>query len=189
MPTVWLDRDEAVNGDLPPVCMRCGAEATTIRKQTLSWCPSWVIVLIFIGVLIWIIVAAILTKRMTLRAPMCERHAGHWSRFKLFVYGGLLGAVAVLIGGIILHGETDQTAKAVAGWVVGAGVVCFLIVLFTGAVWQTTLIRAVEITDRDMKVRGVCEEFKLALREQRRAEREVEADEPPRKRRPKYDDD
>src|SRR5579883_2552105 len=110
MPTVWLDRDEAVYGDLPPVCMRCGADATTTRGQTLSWCPSWVIVLIFTGLLPWAVVSMLLTKRMKIKAPMCDRHAGHWFRYKLFLGLGLAGAFLLIVGGFVLlaAGDRDQ---------------------------------------------------------------------------------
>src|SRR5262245_61469435 len=34
MPALWLDRYECRDGELPPVCMVCGAEATTTIRQT-----------------------------------------------------------------------------------------------------------------------------------------------------------
>jgi hypothetical protein len=58
----------------------------------------------------------------------------------------------------------------------------FLICLFVAAFWQISLIRAIEITDDDMRLAGVSEEFKLALREQRRELRDAEADDRPRRK-------
>src|SRR5262249_9663675 len=69
MATVRLERDEVDNDSLPDVCMVCGAEATLRKRKSFSWHPPWVILLILISLWPYIIVALILTKRMTVRAP------------------------------------------------------------------------------------------------------------------------
>jgi len=188
MATVWLDRDESEYGDLPPVCMRCGEESTATKSRTFSWYPGWVNVLILVNLLVWAVVAMVMTKKMKVQAPMCDRHAGHWFRFNLFLYGGLIGMLAVIVAGVALMASDDPTLKDVAAAVLIAGGIGFLVVLIAGAIWQLTLIRALVITDDDMQLRGVSEEFKLALREQRRAERDAEEDERPRRKKRAADD-
>jgi hypothetical protein len=111
MPTVWLDRDEAETGDLPSVCIRCGEDATTTSRQHFSWYPGWVNVLILAGLLPWLIVALILTKKMKLNAPVCDRHAGHWFRFRLFAYGSTLGMLCVLIAGAAMLASADRDLR------------------------------------------------------------------------------
>jgi hypothetical protein len=182
MPTVWLDRDEAEYGDLPPVCMRCGDEATVTRDRNFSWYPQWVIVLLLAGLLPFLIVALLMTKRMRLKAPMCDRHAGHWFRFRLFAYGGLLGTIGLFFAGLFLLAANDRTLNDVAAGVMIVSGIGFLICLFVAAFWQMSLIRAIEITDDDMRLAGVSEEFKEAVREQRRAERETEEERRPRRK-------
>ena len=75
MATVRLYRDETEDFDLPAVCMKCGAPATTWKSKTFSWHPPWVYVLILIGLLPFAIVAMVLTKRRTILAPLCARTA------------------------------------------------------------------------------------------------------------------
>jgi hypothetical protein len=182
MPTVWIDRDEAVYGDLPPLCMRCGADATVTKSRVFSWHPGWVNLLILVNLLVWAVVAMVMTKKMKLKAPMCDRHAGHWFRFNLFLYGGLVGMLAVLCSAIPLFASNDPNLKDLGPVPLVVGGVGFLVVLIIAAVWQLNTIRAVEITEDDMKLKGVCEEFRQALREQRRAERDAEDDPRPRRR-------
>ena len=66
------------DGNLPMVCMRCGDPATVVKSKTLSWFPRWTFVLMLAHVLVFVIVAAILTRRARLQAPFCEQHQGHW---------------------------------------------------------------------------------------------------------------
>ena len=61
--------------DLPPVCMACGAPATVRKRKLFSWQPQWVPVLILVGLLPYIIVSLVLTKRQRVETPLCERHA------------------------------------------------------------------------------------------------------------------
>src|SRR3954447_19514028 len=102
MATVRLTWHEVSEGLLPPVCMKCGAPSTGHAKKTFSWHPPWVIVLILGGLLPWAIVAAILTKRMTVRAPMCPAHRSHWLGRAWFVWGGFIALLAVGFGAVIL---------------------------------------------------------------------------------------
>jgi hypothetical protein len=188
MPKVWLDRDEAEYGDLPSVCMRCGDEATVTKDRNFSWYPQWVIVLLLAGLLPFLIVALLMTKRMRLMAPMCDRHAGHWLRFRLFAFGGLVGIFGLVITGAFLLAANDRTLNDVGGGVMVFSGLAFLVWLFVAAFWQISLIRAIEITDDDMRLAGVSEEFREALREQRRAEREEEEDRR-RRRKKRVDED
>src|SRR5258708_14518335 len=62
MPQIRLDREDA-DGRLPMVCMRCGEPATVTRTRNMSWCPPWVGVLFLAGLIPYVIVAIIMTKR------------------------------------------------------------------------------------------------------------------------------
>src|SRR5262245_26714718 len=101
MARVRLHRGEVRQGGLPPVCMRCGADAELERKRQFSWNPSWVYLLILLGLLPFVIVALVLTKRMTVHAPLCRDHKNHWLTRNLIIYLGLL-PVALLGFGAIL---------------------------------------------------------------------------------------
>ena len=73
MAELRLNSREA-NGGLPPVCMRCGDRAHAEKMKLFTWYPPWVNVLLIFGVLPAAIAAFCLTKRMTVHAPLCERH-------------------------------------------------------------------------------------------------------------------
>jgi hypothetical protein len=65
MAEIRLDREEA-DGGLPDICMCCGEEATVTKTKKMSWCPPWVGVLFLAGLLPYIIVMLIMTKRARL---------------------------------------------------------------------------------------------------------------------------
>ena len=88
MASVRIGRYEAVEGLLPPVCMKCGAEALLFKKKTFSWHPSWVLLLLIAGLLPFLIVALVPTERMTVHAPLCDEHRYHWTWRGLFIWLG-----------------------------------------------------------------------------------------------------
>jgi hypothetical protein len=173
VPTVWLDRYECRDGELPPVCMVCGAEATTTSRQTFRWHPPWVLVLILAGVLIWAIVAIILTKTMTVYALVCDEHKGHWFKRKLIGWRlVLLGLAAFCVGFLMMALVNDPRFGDFAslGPLLGAAV--FFATLIAAVLVLRSAIRPTEITDDDIRLTGVSEGFVEALREQRREERD-----------------
>jgi len=209
MATVWLDESECTrDGNLPPVCLKCGADAHQTVRKSFSWCPGWVIVLILAGVLIWLIVAMILTKRMSVYAPLCDEHKGMFTRRALLTALLVvlsLGSLAVGIAvPIILEGPGGR-APDWAGFTILAGAGLMLVLLIAAAIVSKGGIGPNEITDRDIQLKGVHEYFVAALKAQRRAERDErdrrraerrddeededdEYDDRPRKRRSHYDD-
>jgi hypothetical protein len=61
---------------LPAVCVKCGAPADGKPvEKTFYWHPPWVYVLIFLGLLIYVIVALVMRKQMRVRVPFCRQHA------------------------------------------------------------------------------------------------------------------
>jgi hypothetical protein len=61
MAKIRIYRYEADAEDMPRVCMKCGEETDDIRPQTFAWMPAWVHVLLFVGLLPWLL-AALLTR-------------------------------------------------------------------------------------------------------------------------------
>jgi hypothetical protein len=79
---------------LPPVCVKCGAPADgTPVEKTFYWHPQWLYVLIFIGVLIYAIVALVMRKQMRLRVPLCRQHAER--RRGLLILAGILPVIGI----------------------------------------------------------------------------------------------
>lgn len=157
MAQITMTYAEASLGRSPRLCMRCGEKATTTREKVLSWKPSWVVVLIFLGLLPYLIAAALSTKKMRLVAPLCDRHANHWSLRTLIAGGGFLALMA-LVFITINAGPGKYTDSLWAVLLVG-----FLVWLFGIVGLNHTAIRPVDITERDMTVTGVSPAFAEAV--------------------------
>jgi hypothetical protein len=165
-------RDEAEGGHLPDVCMRCGAQAWSQRSKSFAWCPPWVAILILAGLLPYIIVAIVLTKRMTVRVPLCDEHKSHWSWRAWFVG---LGAVLLLVLGVaclVVLAALDNQRKQnfggsqsnpLGGILCAGTAVAGLVWLFAAAIIQQRAIRPSEITDDSITLVNVAPGFVEAV--------------------------
>jgi hypothetical protein len=188
-----LGRYEVERYNLPPVCARCGDKAVATPDKRFAWHPPWLAVLILLGLLgivLYVILANVLTKRMTVALPLCERHRQYWRNRKIFIYGGvlgvlLLGLLAAVIGAVLDSNRVTESGLLFA--VLSAGGL-FLLWLLCAAVLQTVTIRPNEITDRSIALAGLSEEFVAEVREDRRG-REDDEDDRPRARRRRHDDE
>jgi hypothetical protein len=170
MAAVRLGRYEVKRQLLPAVCMQCGAEATVHRRKTFSWYPPWVIVLLLFGLLPFVIVALILTKRMTVAVPLCDQHKGHWTWRAWFIWGGFVFFVVLGVAAIILLASQENRrggANEMAGWVCAATAGAGLIWLIVAAFVQSSSIRPSEITDTSITLFHVSPDFIDALKEER----------------------
>jgi hypothetical protein len=174
MAKIRLRRWEVEEYELPPVCARCGERAVVQPDKTFSWHPPWVLVFLFIGgLLIYVIVALILTKRMTVPLPFCRRHRNYWRNRAMFVYGGLFGLLLLTAGGVIASLALDPAGQgAVLGTVCVGAFLIFLVWLIAAAIMQTNGIRTNEITDRFIVLVGLSREFVDAVYDDRDAAEE-----------------
>jgi hypothetical protein len=174
MAKIRLRRWEVEEYELPPVCARCGERAVVQPDKTFSWHPSWVLVLLFVGGLpIYVIVALILTKRMTVPLPFCQRHRNYWRNRAIFVYGGLLGMFLLTAVGITASLALDPKGQgAMLGTVCIGAFLIFLVWLVAAAIMQTNGIRANEITDRFIVLVGLSRDFVDAVYDDRDAAEE-----------------
>jgi hypothetical protein len=159
MAIVRMSIPEAADGFLPETCMKCGARADHWVRKKLIWQPSWVWILLLGGLLPFLIVALILTKRATLIAPLCTAHRRHWVIRNTLAVVGLI----VLIGlGVLLflvaHGPRRRADNLTPFLVILllVGIFAWLVALIT---MRLTSIRPLEITDRDVILQGVAEQF------------------------------
>lgn len=196
MAQVRLDRDEA-SGSLPRVCMRCGADAVTVRQKNFSWHPQWISTLIIVGLLCFtplllagVILALVMTKRMRVHVPFCEAHRNYFLSRGVYIYGGLalffvLGAGALAL--VIAVNEPGNSAmQDASGYLcLGLGALGF-VWLISAAIVQNVMIRATEITDDSITLTKVSAEFEKALRDERRDEA-WDDERPPRPRRARQD--
>jgi hypothetical protein len=149
--------------------MRCGGPSTVVKTKKFSWYPSWVYLLILVHLLIFLIVALIMTKRMTVPVPLCDKHRRHFLWPTLLGVGALLLLLVTIFGGVILAGALEDALDRDARdtffvvWFVGGGAL-FLAVLITACVVQIRTIRPTQITDRDITLTNVAPEFVKGFR-------------------------
>jgi hypothetical protein len=172
MATLRLTRYEVKEDDLPEVCAKCGEPSVTAPAKKFSWHPSWVLVLILVHLLIYVIVALVLTKRMTVHLPFCERHRRYWFNRSLFIYGGLFGLLCLAGVGIVvavsLEGQADNALFVCVGIAL-----LFLVWLIAAAIVQSMSIRPTEITDDDITLTGLSRDFTDAVKDDRRERKEA----------------
>jgi hypothetical protein len=184
--------------DLPPVCMKCGAPATVLKKKKFSYCPSWVGVLILlglIGVVLYIVVASALTKRQTVETPLCERHQNYWWKYPLYMtlsFVGLIsfGVLAMIVMSFATQGNRNSDGGLV-GWTAGVTALSLVLLLIAAAIISSMRIRTTEITERYVRLAGVSPEFADAVEEDdyRQRSRFGRDDDYPREPRRQRDDD
>jgi hypothetical protein len=198
MAQAWLDRYECDrDGKLPPVCMKCGAEAEHYVKRTFSWYPPWVLATILAGVLPWMVLASVLTKKLTVYVPLCSEHRAYFSRRVLI--GGLIilaGVMLTIFGIYVSIIFVVQPNATNARFIPCCGTLfLFCMAMLVASIVMQSGIKAVGITDDDIKLNGVSEGFVEAVRddrrakEERRAERGDEDDRPRGRRRDDSDED
>jgi hypothetical protein len=193
MASVKLRNPDRYDDELPDLCMKCGERATAYWWKTFSWYPGWVVLLILVGVLPFIIVALILTKRMRVEVRFCDAHKNHWQKRNLIVFGSLFALIALGVFSLVLFnalGEKDLMGRTCIG-------LFFLSVawLITSLFVLASAIRPAVITERHITLVGVSRVFADAYYEedQRTFARDVERTVRERWRqdhgRPRLDDD
>jgi regulator of extracellular matrix RemA (YlzA/DUF370 family) len=153
MAEIRLSLREA-NGDLPEVCLVCGRESIVVKKKTFAWQPPWVWVTLLLGLLPFVVISLIVTKRATLQAPLCKDHRYHWDLRLLGIFLGFL----VVAGAVVLAVSFNQypwlwfiVAAVLLSWVVAA------------IISNATMVRPVLVTDRDIILKAVAPNFVDAM--------------------------
>jgi hypothetical protein len=104
-PTMWRDGDVLVlrNGAvLPPRCVKSNEPVDSTWRRKLSWHPQWVFFLILVHLLVYIVVAMIMTKRATFDFPISPPWRARRRNALLVGWGIALLAVATFVVGIML---------------------------------------------------------------------------------------
>lgn len=156
MAKIRIPRREAGGESFPRLCMKCGQEADCDVPQTFAWMPSWVHILILLGLLPWLICCLVTRKTMRVVAPMCARHAGHWRVRKLYVWLGLLFwiAYAITIGVV-----WDDLSEGATGPLMGVGIFGGLIWLVSAALFANSAVKASLIHERGAELVNVSRDF------------------------------
>src|SRR5262249_26175320 len=194
MAKLFLYREDTTRDALPELCMKCGQPAVDHIRRPFSWYPPWVGLTILIAWPVTLVLILVLTKKMTVDVPVCERHRGYWWKRQLLMF---LPMLVFLFLGILLAVAFDQMGeKDLVGLACLAFVLIGVVWLFVAAAIQTMMIRPTEITDDSITLKNVDESFVQAFehRERRRRRRDRDDDDDeydphPRPRRAPVDDE
>jgi len=144
-----------LGSDMPERCVSCNAPAQGAKlKRQLSWHPPAYYLLIFAGLLVYIIVAIIVAKKAVIHIGLCSRHR---SQRRLAIAYCCFGVMAGLI--LFFGGLADGN-----GWVAMVGIV----LLISGAVvgvWKGTIVSAAKMDREFVWVKGACEAYLAELPE------------------------
>jgi hypothetical protein len=182
MPQVTLSRTECERDLLPAVCVVCGESADVRKSRKFAWHTPLAYLGLLAGLLPFVIIALVLTKRMTVKVPLCQAHKNHWTWRSLVVLGSLLAIGALGIGVLVM--QANQQPGNDSTWMCLGGVLLLLVWLIAAAIIQSTAVRPTEITDRSIRLTKIHPAFIDALerdRDEDRAER--------RTRRKQYNDE
>jgi hypothetical protein len=114
---------------LPPFCVKCGRPSEPERlKKSFRWHPGWVYIFILIGILFYVILAAVLSKRMTLELPLCRQHLEKYRTLRIAAPALLLGSIAEMVGaGALLPGSYLSYGIGAGLLAFVAGIVCLVL--------------------------------------------------------------
>ena len=121
------------NAQLPSLCIKCGRpDDGNPLKKVFTWHTPWLFLLvIFPGVLIYIIVALIVQKKFDLAVPLCEVHKQKrrsllWAAALSFL-GGFPAAFLAMAIGVPTVGAMLLSAVLILSslvfWALGSGII------------------------------------------------------------------
>jgi hypothetical protein len=113
----------------PPYCLKCGRPAGPdfLRRQ-FSWHQSWIYAFLLIAILVYAILAAVLSKRMTLRLPLCAVHLQKYKTLRIASAVLLLGGVAEIVDAAAVLPRDYMAVGITAGALaLVAGCVCLVL--------------------------------------------------------------
>jgi hypothetical protein len=130
MATVAIDTRQL--GELPNLCVKTGEPTGTTRRQDFADVPGWTLLLIFWGLIPFLIAAGFARRKITVGLPASEQTLRH-------IHTVDLGAVAGLVVGIGLLVTALVSREAAFAWA-GIAVALTTLVAAAGArriVWVT----------------------------------------------------
>ncbi len=128
----WASGNHLIVGHaavLPAICIKCGrpAEPQPVNRR-FRWHPPWMYVLIIVGLLIYVIVAAIASKHISIKLPLCRRHGEKYRTLGWASAILLLGAIPEMIVAGTYLPDSQQGYGILAGFVaIAAGLACLIL--------------------------------------------------------------
>ncbi len=109
------------NTELPPICIKTGAPATIYKTRKLAWHSPWAYLGLLLGLIPFVIVAAIITKRGSLRVGLSAEAAAARNKW---IAAGWIGTVAIIAGMVV--GAKNLADSDSIPMVIGLGIILLL---------------------------------------------------------------
>ena len=158
---VTRSRDECDPNALPPVCCKCGAEATCEKTVKFSWYPPWILVTILVALLLTVILILVLQKKRTAYLPVCDKHKGVWNWGQAIIGLALGWLFLGIVGDAVVFSGRNDPDTAFAVFLAVAGL--FFVGLIVGVVVQARGIRPKRITDDELHLLNLNPDFVEAI--------------------------
>jgi heme A synthase len=142
---------------LPNICVKTGREADQRVKRTMQWHHPALALLIFAGVLIYVIVALLTRKKAMIEIPVTrEWMRGRNRRLAICIAISLLGAV--MFGGAIYATVEEVISGDLIALMLGAGVLTGMGGLI-GCIVVSPILKPIRITDTHVYLKGMDREL------------------------------
>jgi hypothetical protein len=146
---------EALRGDLPPCCVKCGETATVYLKKTYSTLPLGLLLMPFPGGFIY-------AGKMFVKLPFCESHRNYWRNQALIRWLGFVAIIGVFVISLVIAAPLPKPhvvpvslfimdCVGLLAWLIG-----YLVMHFGG-------IRLVTYNNERLVLGGVAPRFREAL--------------------------
>lgn len=158
---VWRDGKYLmmeIDAALPHRCVKCNGPAQDpTKRRTYYWHSPGLYVLIFIGLVIYAIVAMIVRKSVKVEPALCAEHKRQRRNKILFAWGGVLGSFVVpFVLGAVLPPDN--------GWIVLVGILMFFGSVIYGFA-APRILWPKRIDENEARLGGCGEEFLDSLPE------------------------
>jgi hypothetical protein len=158
MALLTIDRAEADELILPPICICCGAPAVVWKERRFMYHnPRPVLSFFWGGTNVQI--NNLESWQLYLNVPLCKVHRHHWRCRTIFIWGGLLACVAFLIGSIYLANTTDWYRGENVLW---AGTVLSICWLVGTVIAYETSVHQIGLEEDTITLQRVAEKFTRA---------------------------
>lgn len=141
---------------LPDRCVKCNKPAAGYRlKRNLTWHTPWLYLLLVAAWLIYLIVAAIVSKKARIQIGLCDEHRGIRQRDIIITWIFVLSGIFSLGAGIVMK----------PGWVYALSGLGLLLVAIIYGVCRVPMVQPKRIDEQHVWLHGVSEEFMAELPE------------------------
>lgn len=153
---VWRHGDQLLvykYAQLPDRCIKCNSPASGGRvARTLYWHPPWVYAFLFLGPLLYLVVAAIIQKRARVELTVCAGHAA--KRRNLILAGWVLFLLA--LSGIVIGVNGNSALFGLLG-------VLFFLTWVVVLLVVNQFVSVVRIDGEYVWIKNVASEFLASL--------------------------